>query len=41
MVFGPGDLSVAHGINEKVEVEQIIKAAQIYTKTALDICVNS
>ena len=23
MVFGPGDLSVAHGINEKVEVEQI------------------
>lgn len=41
MVFGPGDLSVAHGINEKVEVEQIIKAAQIYTKTALDICVNN
>jgi len=41
MVFGPGDLNVAHGINEKVEVEQIIKAAQIYTKTALDICVNS
>ena len=41
MVFGPGDLIVAHGINEKVEVEQIIKAAQIYTKTALDICVNS
>lgn len=40
IVFGPGDLSVAHAVNETVAVEEIIKAAQIYTKTALDICIN-
>lgn len=40
MVFGPGDLSVAHDIHEKVEVAQICKAVEIYTKTALDICIN-
>lgn len=41
VVFGPGDLNVCHDINEKVEVEQIFQAAQIYTKTVLDICINN
>ena len=40
MVFGPGDISVAHSTDERVCVEEVVKAAEIYTQTALDICIG-
>ena len=40
MVFGPGDISVAHSTDERVCVEEVVKAAEIYTQTALDICIS-
>ncbi len=40
LVFGPGDIAVAHSIQERVEVSQIFKAAKIYAETALEVCIN-
>lgn len=40
MIFGPGDVAIAHSLNEYVEVEQIYKAAEIYANIALEICQN-
>lgn len=38
MIFGPGDIAVAHSPNECVEVSQICKAARIYAQTIVDVC---
>ena len=41
MIFGPGDIAVAHSPGECVEVEQICKAARIYAQTIVDVCCHS
>jgi len=38
LMFGPGDIAVAHSDNEYMEVDQLAPAAKIYALTALDIC---
>lgn len=39
LIFGPGNIAQAHSINEYVKIEDVIKAAKIYTLTALNVCV--
>jgi succinyl-diaminopimelate desuccinylase len=36
IIFGPGEIKVAHSEVEYVEVEQVVNAAKIYTLTALN-----
>ncbi|MEX2752896.1 MAG: M20 family metallopeptidase [Candidatus Freyarchaeota archaeon] len=36
VIFGPGEIKVAHSEAEYVEVEQVVNAAKIYTLTALN-----
>jgi acetylornithine deacetylase/succinyl-diaminopimelate desuccinylase family protein len=38
IVWGPGDIGLAHGTNEYVEVEQLISAAKLYAATAVNWC---
>ena len=38
VIYGPGDLSVAHGPNEYVPVDELIDATRTYALTALDWC---
>lgn len=38
MILGPGDISVAHGTEERIEIRQIYEAARIYAGTALAVC---
>jgi len=38
IVWGPGDIALAHGTNEYVEVEQLINAAKLYAATAVNWC---
>jgi acetylornithine deacetylase/succinyl-diaminopimelate desuccinylase len=38
VIFGPGDIALAHSDKESIEIEQVIDAAKIYLATALDIC---
>jgi acetylornithine deacetylase len=38
IVWGPGDIALAHGTNEYVEVEQLISAAKLYAATAVNCC---
>lgn len=40
LIFGPGDIAVAHSPNECVEISQLFKAARIYAYTILDVCRN-
>ncbi|MBT2582815.1 M20 family metallopeptidase [Planococcus sp. ISL-109] len=37
LVCGPGELSLAHSAKESIEIEEIIKAAKIYTYTILKV----
>lgn len=36
--YGPGNIRLAHAYNEHVEIGQLIKAAEIYLRTALSYC---
>lgn len=38
MILGPGDIAVAHGTDERIEIRQICNAARIYAGTALAVC---
>ncbi|NPV54801.1 MAG: ArgE/DapE family deacylase [Firmicutes bacterium] len=38
IVYGPGDILVAHSINEFVEIEELITAAKTYAVTAVNWC---
>jgi acetylornithine deacetylase len=38
IVWGPGDVSLAHGTNEYVEVEQVINASKLYATAAVSWC---
>ena len=37
LVLGPGDIGVAHSVNEHIQISQIEGAARIYAQTALDL----
>jgi acetylornithine deacetylase len=41
VVFGPGDLAVAHGPDEYIEIDQLIRAAKILALTIVDWCGTS
>lgn len=38
IVLGPGDLSVAHSIHEKISKKQLLEAVNVYEKMAREIC---
>jgi acetylornithine deacetylase/succinyl-diaminopimelate desuccinylase-like protein len=38
LVFGPGDLAVAHSPEESVAIGELVEAARIYAALALDFC---
>ena len=38
VVMGPGDCFVAHTVNERVSIEQLVQAAKIYAATIADWC---
>jgi len=38
LVFGPGDIAQAHSPDEYVKVDEVLKAANIYTQTAKHFC---
>ncbi|MDR1521137.1 MAG: M20/M25/M40 family metallo-hydrolase [Planctomycetota bacterium] len=38
LVLGPGDISCAHAVDERVETRQLPQAALIYACTAVDLC---
>lgn len=38
VIFGPGDISVAHSAIEYVPVEHMVSAAKVYALSALDLC---
>ncbi len=38
VTIGPGDLRVAHGPNEYVKIDELVKAAKIYAYAALEWC---
>lgn len=38
LVLGPGDISCAHAVDERIEVAQLAKAALIYAGMAVDVC---
>lgn len=38
LVFGPGDIALAHSIGEKLKVEELFLAAEIFARTAVEIC---
>jgi acetylornithine deacetylase/succinyl-diaminopimelate desuccinylase len=40
VIYGPGNPDQAHSSEEYVEVENVINAAKVYLKTALDICLT-
>ena len=35
VIYGPGDLSIAHQVNEYVDLSQVLLAAQVYAVTAI------
>jgi acetylornithine deacetylase/succinyl-diaminopimelate desuccinylase-like protein len=37
-LFGPGDISVAHGQEEYIEANDVLTASRIYAEAALDYC---
>ncbi len=39
IVFGPGEVGVAHSIHERIEIEAMKKAAYIYAVTAMNYCI--
>jgi len=41
VVFGPGNLAIAHGSNEYVELEEVANAAKIVAIAALRWCAAS
>lgn len=41
VVFGPGDLSLAHSANEWVEVDELVKCTQVYALLASIFCNHS
>jgi acetylornithine deacetylase len=38
VIFGPGDLARAHAPDERVPVEQLLKAVEIVALTIVDFC---
>ena len=38
IVMGPGSIEVAHGVNEYVEIQDIVDAAKIYALTIAEWC---
>ena len=38
IVLGPGDLSVAHSIHEKISKRQLLSAVSVYEEMAREIC---
>jgi acetylornithine deacetylase len=38
IVMGPGSIEVAHGVNEYVEIQDVIDAAKIYALMIIDWC---
>ena len=39
IVFGPGEVGVAHSVHERIEIEAMNRAAYIYAVTAMNYCV--
>ena len=39
-LYGPGHMGVAHCFNEHVDIEDIVRAAQVYVRTILKYCVQ-
>jgi acetylornithine deacetylase/succinyl-diaminopimelate desuccinylase family protein len=37
-VWGPGDIGLAHGTNEYVEIDQVLTAAKVYAATIVNWC---
>ena len=40
IVYGPGDISLAHSLNEYIETEEIIKAAKVIAAVLCDWCIE-
>ncbi|MCM3760436.1 M20 family metallopeptidase [Alkalihalobacillus oceani] len=38
LMFGPGDIGVAHSDNEFIEIDDLTLATEVYIRTALEIC---
>jgi acetylornithine deacetylase/succinyl-diaminopimelate desuccinylase len=38
IILGPGDLAVAHSPREAIAVDQVVSAAEIYARTAVEFC---
>ena len=36
--YGPGNLMMAHAVDEHIDVEEVIKACKVYAATAIDWC---
>ena len=39
VVFGPGDIALAHTADEKVDINDLVKSVQVYTHIADEFCV--
>jgi acetylornithine deacetylase len=39
--FGPGDMQIAHTINEFVQIDQVIKCTKVLALSILDYCGTS
>ncbi|HEX7021709.1 MAG TPA: M20/M25/M40 family metallo-hydrolase, partial [Trueperaceae bacterium] len=38
VVFGPGDVAIAHSPDEYIEIDQLVRAAKIMAHTLVDWC---
>jgi len=38
LVFGPGDIKVAHTVDEFIEIDQLAPAAEVYAQLCVDFC---
>src|SRR5690606_17739958 len=38
VICGPGDISYSHSKNEKIAIEQLVQAVEIYVQTAIQFC---
>lgn len=39
VVFGPGDIALAHTAEEKIDIDDLIKSVEVYTQIADEFCV--
>ncbi|MDW7672664.1 MAG: M20/M25/M40 family metallo-hydrolase [Bacillota bacterium] len=39
VVFGPGDISLAHTADERIDIDDLVKSVEVYTHIADEFCV--